>query len=61
MERTDNKRTTEIEKTYTNHPSTVTATPRRCTKGVLEEIKLGISDVYAVTEKNLGVQFCEAS
>ena len=47
--RTDNKRTTEIEKTYTNQPSTVTVTPRRYSEGVLEEIKPGISDMYAIT------------
>ena len=62
MNRTDNKRQQrEIEKTYTNHPSTVTATPRRLNESVLQEVKPGLSDMYAVVEKELGYQLCQSA
>ena len=50
MNPTDNKRTTEREreKTYTNQPATVTATPRRLNEVVLQEVKLAISDIEQV-------------
>ena len=67
--RTDNERTTEREReTYTNQPSTVSATPGQCNEGVPQEVKPAISviehvvfDFGCIVETSVPIEFYQST